>query len=95
MCMEGFYRGFIKVAARNARLVGDNKYEVSGLIQQSNGLRGAIDPFELVGPVDIAVVDVENAVAIEKCRRPAYVNALLVFAVAVFWSVIGLRGFAC
>jgi hypothetical protein len=47
-------------------------------------LRGSIDPFELLGSVGIAVVDVENAVAIEKCRRPANVSSLGVFTIPVF-----------
>jgi hypothetical protein len=84
MRVEGLYRIFIEVAARNARLVGDNKYEISGLVQQSHGFRRSIDPFKLLGPVGIAVVDVENTVAIEKCRRPANVSALGIFAATAF-----------
>ena len=60
----------------------NTKYPAS--FSKSHGFRRAIDPFELLGPVGIAMVDVENAIAIEKCRRPACVNFLLVFAATVF-----------
>ena len=42
---------------------------IAGLVEQTHGIGRAGDPFKLVGPVGIAVVDIEHAVAIEKCRR--------------------------
>ena len=44
-------------------------HEIAGLVEQAHGLGRAGDPFKLVGPVGIAVVDIEHAVAIEKRRR--------------------------
>ena len=84
VCMERLYRIFIVVAARNTGLVRDNKYVVSGFVQQPDGFERSIDPFKLFGSVGIAVVDVENAIAIEKCRRPAYVNSFRVFVATAF-----------
>jgi len=84
MRMEGFHCFFRVVSARNTRLVGDHQNVISGLVQKPHGLRGAIDPFELLRSVGIAAVDIEDAIAIEKCRRPARVNSLLMYAAAVF-----------
>jgi hypothetical protein len=44
-------------------------------VEQTRGLGRASDPFKLVGPVGIAMVDTEHAVAIEKrCRTFALVD---------------------
>lgn len=82
--MERFYRLFTKVVARNTGLVSDDQYIVSGFVQQSHGFRRSVDPFELGGFVGIAVVYVKNAVAIEKCRRPAHIGSFGVFAAMAF-----------
>src|ERR1022692_3261449 len=60
---------FIKVAACYAGLVGDDDYVVTGLVEQTHRFRCADNPFKLLGSVDIAVVDIKHAVAIEKRRR--------------------------
>ena len=74
--MELAHGRFLVVAAGDAGLVGDDDHVIAGLIEQPHGFWRACDPFKLFGPVGIAVVDIEHAVAIEKrCRTLALVDA--------------------
>ena len=67
--VELVHGSFLVVTARDAGLVGDDEHEIAGLVEQPHGLGRAGDPFQLVGPVGVAMVDIEHAVAIEKRRR--------------------------
>src|SRR6185503_2082937 len=52
--------------ARNTRLVGHDKHQVSGIVQEPHCFACTRDDIELIDPVDVAVIDVEDAVAIEE-----------------------------
>ncbi len=81
--MESLHCILIVVSARNAGLVAYNKDVVSGLVQEPDGLWRTIDPLKLLRPISIPMVDIEYAVTIEKCRRPACVSFLLAFTATV------------
>ena len=52
--------------ARNTRLVGHDNHQVSGIVQEPHCFACTRDDIELIDPVDVAVIDVEDAVAIEE-----------------------------
>src|SRR5262249_9276631 len=72
--VECFDSGFIIVTAGHAGLICNDEYVVSGLVQKAHGFGCALNPFELFGPVRIAAVDIQDAIAIEKCcwTRPRF-----------------------
>jgi hypothetical protein len=58
-------------AARDAGLVGHDKDQEAGLIEQPDRLARAIDPAEALDRPDVTFVVIEHAVAVEKGGRPA------------------------
>src|SRR4029453_14396224 len=67
--MEGLHRGFVIIAAGDPGLICDDKNVISGLVQAAPRLGRSFNPFELFGLVPIAAVDIQDTVAIKKCRR--------------------------
>lgn len=59
--------GFRVVASANAGLIGDDHERVARILECSGGLEDARHPLEFVDLVHVAVVDVDDAVPIEKC----------------------------
>ena len=57
------------IAARDARLVGDDDRQEAGVVQQPHRLGRAGDQVELLETMHVAVVDIEHAVAIEEGGR--------------------------
>ena len=57
---------FREVAARHAGLVGEEEHEISGVVQASDRLRRIRHPADPFLRADIAVVMIDDAVAIEK-----------------------------
>src|SRR3546814_13473784 len=51
--------------ARDARLVGDDEDQETRIVEAADRRRGALDPDDLLGPVGIADVVVQDAVAVE------------------------------
>ena len=64
------------VTPRDAGLVRDHDDDVTGLVEHAHGLWRAGHPFELVGAVNIAMIGIEDAVPVEKRRRPLDLAAL-------------------
>ncbi len=58
-----------KVAPRNAGLVGDEEGEQATVVDRLHRFDRALDPFHLVDAVDVAVVDIEHTVSVEKHGR--------------------------
>ena len=69
--VERFDRLFLVESFGDARLIGDDEDVTAGVVQELHRLLGAADPRDLMRRVDIAVVDVEDSVAIEEDGRPA------------------------
>ncbi len=60
-----------KVPLATPGLIGDDEDVIAGVVQELHRLLGAADPLDLMRRMDIAVVDVEDSVAIEEDGRPA------------------------
>ena len=58
------------VPVAHAGLVGHNDDAIPEIIQTAHGLLGTSYPVDLVGSMDIAVIDVKNAIAIQKNGWP-------------------------
>ncbi|MET4833070.1 hypothetical protein ABIF44_002477 [Bradyrhizobium japonicum] len=58
-----------KVAAGDARLIGDDEDVIAEIVAQLDGLARSLHPFEVVDPVHIVLVDVEHTIAIEEYGR--------------------------
>ena len=71
MRVERFYRRFVEEPTRHARLIGNHQHIIAGLIEQAHAFGRPRYPFKLLGSVHIAVIDVENPVAIEERGRAA------------------------
>src|SRR6266702_5299133 len=54
-------------AAGDAGLVGEDKHQIAGLIETADGLGDVGHPTDAVSRADIAIVIVDDAVAIEEC----------------------------
>src|SRR5262245_62009412 len=67
--MECSHRVFVIVAAGDPGLICNDENVVSGLVQQAYRFGCSFNPRELLGLVRIAAVDIQDAVAIKKCRR--------------------------
>jgi hypothetical protein len=65
--VEQIHCRFLVKPAGNAGLIGDDEDVVAGVIEQTHGHWRSGRPFEIIDPVNITAVDIENAVAIEKC----------------------------
>src|SRR4051795_6584715 len=66
--------GVSEEAARDAGLVGEDEYPIAGLVEAANGPRNVGHPADAVLRADIAIVTVDDAIAIEECggfRRAA------------------------
>lgn len=74
MCVEKIHRRFIIVAAGNAGLIRDDQYVVPGQIQKAHSFRRPSHPFELFRLVSVAMIDVKNAITIEKGGRSAHIG---------------------
>ena len=56
----------IVIALRDAGLISDDDDDRSRPIRGQHGILGAIDPVEILDPMHVAVVDVQNPVPVEK-----------------------------
>src|ERR1019366_2456605 len=54
------------IAPRNTCLVGDQEDVIATMVQQANCVKDTVRPNEAFSRADIAIVAVQNAVAIEK-----------------------------
>src|SRR4249919_1719496 len=61
---------FRVVAACDSRLVRYNYGEIARIVEVPDGFPRTGDPLEVLGLVDEAVIDVEYAIAIQKCGAP-------------------------
>ena len=59
-------RRLVEVAASDAGLIGDDENMPSGLGRVADRVPSAVDPLEAVSRADIAVIDVEDAVAVKE-----------------------------
>src|SRR5438132_6743693 len=69
--MERTHIGFIVIAAGDPGLVGDDKHIAALIIRSLDCGFGAIDPPEILMPVGVSLINVQDTVAIEKGRRTA------------------------
>src|SRR5215813_3056272 len=69
--------------AGHTRLVGDDKHEEAGVIEQFNGRLGTVDPAKTLIRADIAVIVVEHAVPVEKDGRASTLERDLVLGAAI------------
>ena len=69
--VQGAHVRFAEHAARHAGLVGDDEDVIAGLIEVADGVGDAIDPAEARAAADVAVVVVDDAVAVEERSRLA------------------------
>ncbi len=69
MGVQALNVGLLVKATGDAGLIGDHNRQMSRLIEHTHGLGRTGNPFELFRPADIAVVDIEHAVTIEKGDR--------------------------
>ena len=54
------------VAPSDAGLVGDDNKKEAFVVQDPGGFKHARNPFEMLPVVDVGVIDVDHAVAVEK-----------------------------
>ena len=59
-------RGFVVVAAPDAGLVGDDDQREARVVKAPGGVEHPRHPFERFDRVDVGVIDVDHAVAVEK-----------------------------
>ncbi len=59
---------FLVKTAGDARLIGDDKRKISGIVDRLDGFPGAVDPFQSVRLEGVAGIMIEYAVAIEEHR---------------------------
>lgn len=64
------------VAPGDPGLVGDHDHEPAQVVGQLDGLPGPVDPVEVLKAVDIPMIVIEDAVAVQKKRRPATLGDL-------------------
>ena len=55
------------VAAADARLIGNDNELEARVVQTSRGVQDAWDPVEILDLMHVRMIDVDHAVAIEKC----------------------------
>jgi hypothetical protein len=60
------------VSVRNTSLIRHDEYEDVRLIARAHRVDGSGHPLNLLGQVDVAMIDVEHTVAIEKDGWPSY-----------------------
>ena len=58
-------------AARDTGLIGEDENEIAGLVQPPDRPGDAGHPANAIACTDIAVVMIDDAVAIQECRGPA------------------------
>ena len=58
-------------AARHAGLVGEEEHEIAGLVEPADRFRRVRHPADAVARAHVAVVVIDDAVAVEECRGPA------------------------
>ena len=68
--MQRVELGFGEKAARDAGLVGEEENEIAGVVEPSDRLRRIRHPADAFPRAHVAVVMVDDAVAVEKRRRP-------------------------
>ncbi|EZQ15567.1 hypothetical protein CF98_11075 [Halopseudomonas bauzanensis] len=71
--VEGMHVRLVVEAMGDAGLIGDHEHKIARLVEGEHGFARAFHPPQLLGPVGVAVVDVEHAVAVEEgggARQP-------------------------
>ena len=57
---------FGKMTMRHAGLVGEEEHQIAGIVEPANGFGGVRHPADLVVAADMAVVVIDDAVAVEE-----------------------------
>src|SRR5262245_35940349 len=68
--MQRMHAVLAVVSVRDPGLVGDHDHAVAEIIEPTNCFDRARNPLDLLGPMHIAVIDIENAIAVEEHGRP-------------------------
>ena len=68
--VQGEYAVLAIKSVGNAGLVGDHHNPVAEMVEAAHAFDRARNPFDLVGSMHVAAIDVDDAIAIEECGRP-------------------------
>ena len=68
--LQGEYAVLAIKSVGNAGLVGDHHNPVAEMVEAAHAFDRARNPFDLVGSMHVAAIDVDDAIAIEECGRP-------------------------
>ena len=57
-------------ASGHSCLIGHHDHKIAAVVQSPDGGRRIFNPLKILGPMGVAAILIEDAVAIEECRRP-------------------------
>jgi hypothetical protein len=64
--MQRPHRTFFVITAGDATLIGGDEHEGTGRVARLDGVAGAVYPNDLIGPMDITDIGIEDAVAVQE-----------------------------
>lgn len=68
--MQVLHIGLFVVTAGDPGLVRDDEHKPAGIVELAHSCSCAVDPAEALDTADVAIVVIENTVAIKEDRRP-------------------------